>query len=195
MLAICFYIAPETISGLSQYKVANNFLGIGFKESLLFLIFLITFLLPASIIYYLYKVKIIATLQLKDLKSRRLPFFFTFLIYLGFTLFLQKNMPTLKEIIIAMVSITLSIFWVAIISLFWQISAHAVGVSGVLGAIFVILIKKDVAQLFIPLIVLLILVGLVASARLKLNAHTPRQILAGILLGFFISIIFTSLFF
>lgn len=195
LMAICFYMAPEAIGGLSQYKVQNNLIGIGFKENLLFLIFLITFLLPSSLIYYLYKIKIIESIQLEDLQSRRLPYFFTFIIYLGFTFFFYFNLPIFKEIIICLFAITISLLCVAIISLYWQISAHLVGISGVAGAIFSIILKKEASQLFIPLLILLLLIGLVASARLKLNAHTPNQVIAGSLLGFFISITLTFLLF
>lgn len=188
-------MAPEAFGGLSQYKVKSNSLGLGFKENFLLLIFLITFLLPSSLIYYLFKIKMIASIQLEDLQSRRLPYFFTFIIYLAFSIFLYLNLPVFKEIIICLFAITLSLLCVAVISLFWQISAHLVGISGVSGALLSIILKKEASQLFIPLLISLLLVGIVASARLKLNAHNPKQVIAGSILGFLVSIIFTFLLF
>ncbi len=129
-----------------------------------------------------------------DVKTRRLPYLFTFLLYTAFSILFSYKFRNLKEISICLFSISFCLLLVFIISLFWKISAHMVGISGVLGAIFTFIIKNELSQLFIPFILLLILTGIIAAARLKLNAHNPYQIIGGFLLGFFISISITFIF-
>jgi membrane-associated phospholipid phosphatase len=42
--------------------------------------------------------------------------------------------------------------------------------------------------MFMPLIIIIFVSGLVATARLKLNAHTPAQVYTGFLAGFIIEL-------
>ncbi len=81
-----------------------------------------------------------------------------------------------------------------IVSQFWKISFHAIGMGGLLGLLFIIWIKKffllsEELAWIVPLVVLFS--GLVGTARLYLNAHTPAQLYVGYLVGF-ISIVTTS---
>lgn len=70
------------------------------------------------------------------------------------------------------------------INFFWKISAHATGISGLLGATLYIGFKCGVFNP--PLyVVLIICCGLVCAARLQLDAHTPAQLIAGTALGLF----------
>ena len=65
----------------------------------------------------------------------------------------------------------------------WKISAHLVGMGGLIGAIAAV---NSMHQLgLLPLLAVLIaLTGLVASARLLSSDHTQAQVLAGGALGF-----------
>jgi hypothetical protein len=75
----------------------------------------------------------------------------------------------------------------AIITFFWKISVHALSMGGVVGLLFVItamLPESDVNYLFFATI---IISGLVLSARLKLQSHTPAQVYMGFVLGLFVS--------
>jgi membrane-associated phospholipid phosphatase len=191
LIGVIIYIAPETIQSISTQKLGNTnqLLHFGFKEYLLLLVFILTFLLPGSIIYYLYKIGIVKTLKMEELKSRRVPYFASFIIYLFLAFFIKFKLPILHEISILLFSTSFCLFLVFLISLFWQISAHMVGIGGALGVFLGIYIKFGTQQLFIPILATLILVGLLASARLKLNAHNMPQIIAGLILGSFISCI------
>jgi membrane-associated phospholipid phosphatase len=65
---------------------------------------------------------------------------------------------------------------VAAITLVWQISMHAMSITGAVvatGAFFGI----------VPALILLPLIVLVGAARLKLERHTPAQVVAGALVG------------
>lgn len=56
-------------------------------------------------------------------------------------------------------------------------------ISGIVG-ILLPLNKISNGLFLIPTVTFIVLAGLVMSSRLILNAHTPREILVGSLLGF-----------
>lgn len=163
------------------------------RLTLLGFISMTTFVVPALGIYYLYRAGYVKSLHLDDLPDRRLPYFLTSLFYAFATYFFSFQLAPLSEIApeigIVLGSITISIVLVGLISLRWKISAHGTGIGGFLGAIFGIVVKFGENQLLYPLVVLLILTGMLISARLQLNAHTPAQAGAGVALGILVSII------
>jgi membrane-associated phospholipid phosphatase len=65
---------------------------------------------------------------------------------------------------------------ISVITLYWQISMHAMAITGATMAIGII-INTPLAILTIPLIVL------VGAARLSLDRHTPAQVFAGAMVG------------
>jgi membrane-associated phospholipid phosphatase len=58
-----------------------------------------------------------------------------------------------------------------------------VGIGGLLGAIIGISLRFK-SDMFLFIIVLVFISGLVASSRLRLNAHSPMQVFAGFITGF-----------
>ncbi len=84
------------------------------------------------------------------------------------------NTPSLIPLFVLFSLVQLAIM--ILITLVWQISIHAISISGVTvatGAFF----GLTPALLTMPLIVL------VGAARLKLKRHTPAQVVAGTLVG------------
>lgn len=109
-------------------------------------------------------------------------------IFYSILVYFIRQAPQLNDVILmVMTCVTVSILLVAVISNFWKISAHAVGISGMIGLLGVINNKVPDAMLFYPLIALIFMAGCLMSARLYLNAHTPSQIAGGIILGLSVS--------
>lgn len=185
LFGLLLFLAPAGL-GLDVYRDS-------LRLSVLILIFVGTCMIPAVLIYYLFRSGYVQNLQLTKLSDRRLPYFLTALVYIGVAYLFSFRMPGISnlapEIGLLIASIAVSILLVGVISLSWQISAHGVGIGGVLGVIFSMLIRFSLTDLFIPLLILVLLTGFVASARLKLNAHTPAQIGAGLALGLGVSIL------
>lgn len=188
---------PTLLFGVLLFQVPSvlgmDAFSISLRFSLLVLISVGTFAVPALLIYYLFRSGYIQSLQLNNLADRRLPYFLTACVYLFlayiFTFRMQLVSTIAPEIGILIGSIAVSILLVGLISLSWQISAHSVGVGGVVGVISGLLVKFSLPDLFFPLILLILLTGFVASARLKLNAHTPAQVGAGLALGLIVSLL------
>lgn len=175
LFLILFSLAPTVIGAES--------LGFLFKIGFIAFTFFYTFALPAYFIFLLKRWGIIGSIKLENLSDRRIPYFLTAAIYaiVGYII-LSKN-SVLFPCAYILWSISIVIFFVAIISLWWQISAHAAGIGGMIGALAGIMIQFGETALFIPLLCLILLAGVIISARLALNAHTSSQVGMGFLLG------------
>ncbi len=160
------------------------------------LVFLTTFLIPVSIIPFLLQLKLINTFDLKERKDRIIPLFVTAISYY-FSLYLITRLPfhVPQFIKILLFSSATLIVINLIVNLKWKISSHLIGLSGLLALIFIFSIIYYANLLYI-LVLITVISGVVAYARLKLNAHSPLQIYAGFLLGFsgMIMIIYLSMF-
>jgi membrane-associated phospholipid phosphatase len=188
IFGILFYVAPESIQNLELFNNSARVGLMSLKMGLLLLIFLQTFILPVFTIYCLHRFGFVGDLKMETLEDRRLPYIVTVAIYTFIATFFTMKLKQLPEISLIMTGIAFSIAAVAIISLYWKISAHAVGISGTLGALIGIVIKQSSYELFYPIIVVILIGGLLIAARLHLNAHTPAQVIAGSFLGLIISL-------
>ena len=101
--------------------------------------------------------------------------------YLGFVLLERmKAFPVFKLFLVASV---LVIVVMLIISFKWKISNHMAAVGGMTGTIFALSFRGGVNPTFTILTVILIS-GLVGTARLVLKKHDLKQLTAGYILGF-----------
>jgi membrane-associated phospholipid phosphatase len=108
-----------------------------------------------------------------------------------FYLFLDLNIwPSIKVLIFGG---GVSVLLTAIINLKYKISAHTVGIGGLIGSLMMIsLVLKYNA---VPEIAILFLIaGIIATCRLYLDAHSPKQIYAGFALGLLTQIIVFTFF-
>ena len=183
LFGLLMYVAPVRLN-VDTYSVKA-------QASILLLLFIGTFMVPSLVIYYLYRTGRLANMAMPERTDRKWPMLLTGLIYTGVTYLFAFRMNLLSDtspqLAVVLGAITLSILLVAIISLYWKISAHTVGIGGVLGVVLTMMAKYGDTDLFVPLVGLLALSGLVATARLQLNAHTLAQVLAGWGLGVVVS--------
>lgn len=191
IFAIFFGLAPEV--------VGVNALTLSARGSLLVLLFLNTFVVPALIIYCLYRLGFAKSIQLETLRDRRLPYLATVIIY-GFSTYLfgwqfAPISELAPQIAVILGSIAVSLALVALVSLRWKISAHATGAGGYLGAMGGAMLRFGGSSLFVPLLLGVVMTGLLLSARLRLDAHTPAQVGAGLGLGVVVSIMAVFMFF
>lgn len=154
------------------------------------IVFVFSFLFPVLNIYLLYKLKRLPSLVLSNQNDRTFPYIMTALFYFGL-FYLLMDINIWNTIKIFIVGGGLAILVTAIINLKYKISAHMVGIGGMLGVLISIsyLIKFDFTFFYMAVIVI---AGLVAFARLTLKEHEPSQIYTGFLLGLIVQ---TSLFF
>ncbi len=182
LFTILFYFAPIVISPISESSI----------NRVLLILIITTFFLPllsvSTLIYSAGKWhETLTNLTMHERKTRILPFFFTTIFY-GITTYMF--MAKIKEnniFVIILMAITLIVLTVSLITLFTKISAHSAAASGMIGFLLAIAFKYSQHGLLFPLVGVLLLAGLVMSARLYLNAHSPVEILLGCMVGFLMS--------
>ena len=154
------------------------------KWMIMGVVFLTTFVFPAIMIFFLMKMGVITSLNLRSRQERVLPFLITGVFYY-LVYYMLKQLQISPIYNYFMIGTTFIIIVSMLINFFWKISIHMISLGGMLGAFlglsFVMMIDLT------PLLLLIIFVsGLVGYARLQLNAHTPAQVYAGFVTGFFV---------
>ncbi len=158
----------------------------GFVNRIYLITIVLTVILPLLSFFTMYKWGFISDLKMSVRKERILPTYIS-LVYYGCFYYLIREITGLDEgIICGVFGAILAVFIANIITLFWKISIHGVGISLVAGMFLGTTEIRHVDHTYM-VILLFILIGLVGFSRLYLNRHTPAQVLAGSLLGFFVT--------
>jgi hypothetical protein len=161
-----------------------SFLPIEFKKSIFLIVGICTLGIPLILIpFYLYR-KIISGVEMNSINERIIPLVITsILYYASFYILNNTNVP--GAIRLFLLGATLCVIVTLIISIQWKISAHMIGLGGMIGLILSISVLMHSDMLFY-LILFIFLSGITASARLILNSHTPTQVYIGFVVGFLI---------
>ena len=148
------------------------------------IVFIFSFLFPLTNIFILYRLKRIPSITLSERADRTFPYLMTAVFYFGlFYLMLDVNIWRVIKLSVA--GAGLAILLTAFINLKFKISAHMVGIGGLLGLLISVsqLIKFDMTPFYMAVI---ILAGLLGFARMRLDEHSPRQVYLGFCLGLFV---------
>ena len=143
---------------------------------------LFTLLIPAVCIIFLWKTKRIDSLHIDNPKQRTYPYVYTIMAYGFWAYFVHQvlYLPTL--ILLIAIGAMIALLAVTVINHWWKISAHLTGVGGLLGGICSFALIYGYLPITL-IIITLILALILMYARLYLQAHTPLQVVCGLLLG------------
>jgi len=163
----------------------------GLQRFLYIIIFLCTFLLPATIAWMMHQRGWIRSMEMEDRSERHIPFLMTFTCYLG-GVYLLNQLPVSRLFSLMLTGATLAILLGFLINLRWKISIHMIGVGGIMGLFYGFgrFFHLSSAN---TLIGLAVLAGIIGTARLQSRAHNPAQVYAGFLTGFLAEAGFISL--
>jgi len=162
-----------------------SFLSEAGKNIIYITVFTGTFLIPISFIpLYMFQ-KIITDVYMENNRERLVPLFFSAVFYFS-TLFLLQRFPAPKPISGLVLACAVTILCTLFINMKWKISSHMIGVGGLVGLLISIFIRYD-AAIGLWLIIMLVITGLVGTARLQLNAHSPKQVYSGFIFGMLVT--------
>ncbi len=166
------------------------FTPISTKLVLTITVFAFTFLLPALNLLILYKFNYVSSLKIENRNERTFPLIVTSLCYFGlyYMIYDFNIWPAIKMFILGG---GLCILFAAIINIWWQISAHMIGIGGLFGVLLAISFFMQI-PFFYAITFCVLIAGIIGFARLLLNAHTPSQVYVGFVFG---AIVQFSLFF
>jgi hypothetical protein len=140
-----------------------------------------TVLGPALSMYVMKKRGLIKDLEMSELRGRSVIFLITAFYYV-FTYVMLKDIEMPRVIHGLFIGMMLTLVLMALISLRFKISAHLAAMGGACGVLTWVFVNYGVWESS-WVITLSFLAGLIASARLYLQAHTLPEVGAGFALG------------
>lgn len=149
---------------------------------LLALVFGITYVIPVIALFLLKALGLIQSFQVKTIRERRIPILMMLVLFyvLGDIL---ANTPTLRDLGFLFYGTSLALFITYILFAFRiKSSLHLLSMGAAIG-FFLVIINMYSISLLPVVMVLILLSGLIASARLHLNAHSPKELFAGFAIG------------
>lgn len=151
------------------------------KLLIISILFLRTITIPLCAIFLLRTLKVIKSFDLHNKRDRFITLIIGVLCYLMFMFDISKLLGSnIANILV--IGIMINVFIFAVITLFWQISLHMMGMGSALAVLYVITLN-DIGNFTIWIIILTLLSGLLASCRLFLGRHNIWQILTGFTIG------------
>lgn len=164
-----------SLSGLTRFISNNDAIFLTVTLSM-------TCILPALIIVIMKKWHIIDSIEMEDKDDRLGPLFIMILFLYGTLRFFNKIqlLSVFNFYLTATIVVTVLAF---ITTFFWKISLHTLGWGCFTACLFIMTMMS--ISMYLPYFIGSIIVsGIVASARLKLQSHSNAQILAGFAMGF-----------
>ena len=151
------------------------------KKAVVILVGLSTFVIPTLFTLFLQNRGYIKTIEMETTKERVIPYGFTVIFYF-FTIYMMIKAPIPPIIFNFMIGALVSVILAFVVNLKWKISAHMIGIGGLVGALIATSFLLNV-NLISYITLSILIAGLVASSRLILNAHSPNQLIVGFLMG------------
>jgi membrane-associated phospholipid phosphatase len=153
----------------------------------LIIIFALTFLFPVIWLVMMKRLEMIDNFQLETAKERIIPFIATATFYLwtawmfkpSITMKIPSNLLIFYMMLGACVAISVAFF----INVFSKISLHSIAAGSLLG-LTMALIRFSTYDLRLLMLAVIFIAGIIGSARLVLNAHSPREVFTGYFVGF-----------
>lgn len=146
--------------------------------------FVITCVLPLAGIIALYKSGVVKDPGLNERSERFIPYGLAALCYLGCAFFLYRaSAPLWLAMFYAggAVAIVINV----IVNIKWKISAHAAAVGGLVAFVFRLAASHQaIYDMNVWMSAMVIVAGMVMTARVYLQRHTLMQVLAGAANGF-----------
>ncbi|MBV6404633.1 MAG: hypothetical protein IT228_00470 [Flavobacteriales bacterium] len=142
-----------------------------------------TVLFPLSSAVILWRSGAISSLTMPRRQERIAPLTMT-LLYLAMALYLLHRGPHHPATLALFHGVLLAVAATLVVTLRWRISAHMVGIGGLLGGLSAL---QALHGTFAPLELagIIVLAGALGSARMLVGDHTAAQVGAGTALGFF----------
>ncbi len=183
---------------VNPYLFGVNHIGDGQSVLLIIRTFFSSFLIPAVAVVVMRFLGLVQSLDLKERTDRIGPYIITGVFYswLFINFFNSPKIPTAFASFV--LGATIGLFLAFFINIFSKISAHAVGMGGLAGMVIITMMLFSYDTFIVEsaligsveismntLVVLaVILAGLVGTCRLALEAHEPRDLYGGYLVGF-----------
>ena len=166
-----------------------------YKKAVVLVVFLSTFISPLLIMLILLNLKVISDISLPKRKERYYPLAIVSLIYItAYIIIARLPLGIPSNISNFILMSTIVIFLVLILNIKIKISAHMAGIGGFIGFFYIFFLKESMNEILFTWLninftavhffsLLILIAGIIATARLILKAHTANEISFGFFLG------------
>lgn len=158
-----------------------TYLPVSLKRWIYLIVIVNTILIPVGFLPFYLNRKIIQSVQMNGARERIIPLAVNLiLVYISYFLFTRFQVPVLLRMFLLAGAVT-NLF-VLILSLRLKISLHTSGIGALTGIYFAIAFRFPVPVMY--LFFLILMSGIIGSARLKTGTHKEIEIYLGYLTGF-----------
>lgn len=159
-----------------------SMLPMAYRLMVLTLVYFFTILLPTFLIHFYRRHQGWTLIELGQRERRMVPYFISILCYFA-CIWLMEHLHIYHFIGSILIAALLIQMTCVIINVWWKISTHTAAIGGVAGALFAF------SQIFgfNPVwwfCVVLVVAGMLGTARMILRQHSLPQVLVGFLVGF-----------
>lgn len=180
MIFTPFYLPLVGLVALFLFSYMS-LLPLAYKLPMLLTVYISTILMPSLLIHLYRRFQGWTSKELGRKERRIVPYLISILCYFGcFFLMEYRNTPRVISIILVAALVIQMVC--ALINVWWKISTHTAAIGGVAGG----LVGYSIAFSFNPiwwLAFVILLAGMVGTARMILRQHTLAQVVAGFLVG------------
>lgn len=191
LVSIIFHPVFMPVYGLAIIFSADTPFGFlpWHVKKLIFLIVIVNnVFLPLSVLPFLMQMNFISSYSLNEREERAVPLIIAAILY-ATSSYIIYRFPVPHFLKAYIFSVFLVSLIITLINFKWKISLHSVG-TGALMALLIFLSFELYSSLFWYVVLAAMIGGIVLSARLRLNLHTPSQVWWGFFSGFGMVIIF-----
>jgi len=174
---------PTVMALVVCYLNRVGFAGIDLKEKMQWIgiMALNTIFFPLIAILLMKALGFIESIKLKTTKDRIIPLIAIMICYFwAYRVFKSFNAPLVLKVLL------LGNYWgiivVFIVNIFSKISMHTSAAGGMIGILIVLMIIGHI-NFLIPFLIALVIAGIIGSARMVLQEHTPLEIWLGYAAG------------
>lgn len=183
---------------INPYLFGVYSIGDKFSKLLILQVFLSTFFIPGFAVAMLRFTGLINSLEMKTKQERIGPYVITGMFYIWMFRNFLGNAQVPAAFSAFLLGAAIGLFIAFFINIFSKISAHAVGMGGLLAMVVItlLLFSHDTflvnlgsggtyeVSMYWVLMLTVLLAGLVGTCRLILQAHEPTDLYGGYLVGF-----------
>ncbi|MFP4556482.1 MAG: hypothetical protein ACLFNU_06395 [Bacteroidales bacterium] len=154
------------------------------KRVIVIIVAINTLALPLLMIPLFYRLNVVKSLQMHSHRERLIPLAFTLIPYI-FSFYFLTRLPIVNEIPGFVLGATITLALAFIVSIWWKISLHMIGIGGIAGMLFALSYRFSVDVVW-HLVIVIVVAGILAWARLAANAHKPVQVYTGFITSWII---------
>ena len=180
MIFTPFYLPLVSLVALFIFSYMSR-LPLFYQLKVVILVYLFTVFLPSILIHLYRRYQGWTTFQMGRKERRMVPYIIAIMCY--FTCYYLMTVMRIPQFMANIVVTALAIQVVcAIVNIWWKICIHMAGIGGMAGALLAISLVFQFNPLW-WLSVIILVAGLVGTARMILRQHSLRQIVGGFMVG------------